>query len=83
MEKFRKEMMSVGLYCACVSEEYFYYNLREYYNFFTSELCKSEAHGLYEKEFYKLKSLSDIQALGLDTNSYHVLPCFICASEIY
>lgn len=83
MENFKREMMSIELYFTCVSEEYFYNNLREYYDFLTFELCKSKIHGTYGKQFYKLKSFSDIQALGLDSDFHYKLPCFICASEIY
>lgn len=83
MEKFRKEMMSIELYFACVNEEYFEDNFREYYDFLHFELSNSEAHGLHGKYFYKLKSPSSIIALGLDMDFYRELPCFICASEIY
>ena len=83
MEKFRREMMSIEILFTCVSEEYFYYNLREYYDFLTFELSKSKVHGTYGKQFYKLKSLSDIQALGLDSDFHYSLPSFVCASEIY
>ena len=83
MEKFKKEMMSIELYFACVSEEYFDYNLHKYYDFLHFELCKSKLNGFYGKNFYKLKSPSSIIALGLDMDFYRELPCFICASEIY
>lgn len=83
MEKFRREMMSIELVFTCVNEEYFDYNLREYYDFLTIELCKSKDYGLYGKHFYKLKPASGIFALGLDMDFYDGLPSFICASEIY
>ena len=83
MEKFKKEMMSIELYCSCVSEEYFDNNLREYYDFLHFELCKSELYCFYKKNYYKLKVPSSIMALGLDMNFYRELPCFICVSEIY
>ena len=83
MEKFRREMMSIEILFTCVSEEYFYYNLREYYDFLIFELSKSKVHGTYGKQFYKLKSLSDIQALGLDSDFHYSLPSFVCVSGIY
>lgn len=83
MEKFKRETIRIELHFTCVSEEYFYYNLREYYDFLTHKLYKSKVYGVYGKQFYKLKSLSDIQALGLDTDFHYRLPCFICASKIY
>lgn len=83
MEKFRRELMRVELYFTCVSEEYFNYNLREYYDFLSFELLETKLHGFYGKYFYKLKSPSSIIALGLDMDFSSKLPCFICASEIY
>ena len=83
MEKFKREMMSIELYFACVNEEYFDDNLLEYYDFLHFELCKSKPNFFYEKNFYKLKVPSSIIALGLDMDFYRELPCFICTSEIY
>ena len=83
MEKFKREMMSIELVFTCVSEEYFYNNLRDYYDFLSFELSKSKDDGHYGKYFYKLKSASGIVALGLDMDFYYGLPSFICASEIY
>lgn len=83
MEKFRREPMSIELIFTCVSEEYFYNNLRDYYDFLTFELSKSKDYGLHGKYFCKLKSASSIIALGLDMEFYSELPSFICASEIY
>ena len=83
MEKFRREMMSIELYFACINEEYFDNNLYEYYDFLHFELCKSKLNGFYGKNFYKLKVPSSIIVLGLDMDFYRELPCFICASEIY
>ena len=81
MEKFRKEMMSIELYFAHVSEKYFYDNLREYYDFLTLKLSKTKAPGTYGKEFYKLKNLSSIRDLELDFELYKTLPCFVCVSK--
>ena len=83
MEKFKREMMNIELVFTCVSVEYFYDNLRDYYDFLTFELCRSKEYGLYGKHFYRLKSASGIVALGLDRGFYYGLPSFICASEIY
>lgn len=83
MEKFKRVMMSIELNFTCVSEEYFYDNFREYYDFLTFELSESKTHGLYGKHFYKLKSPAAIVAMGLDMDFYRKLPCFICAYEIY
>lgn len=83
MEKFRREMMSIELVFTCVSEEYFYNNLRDYYDFLTFELSKSKDYGFHGKYFYKLKCASSIIALGLDMEFYSGLPSFICASGIY
>ena len=83
MEKFKREMMSIELVFTCVSEEYFYDNLRDYYDFLSFDFSKSKDYGLYGKYFYKLKSASGIVALGLDMDFYYGLPSFICASEIY
>lgn len=83
MEKFRREPMRIELNFTCVSEEYFYNHLRDYYDFLTFELSKSKDYGLYGKHFYKLKSPSGIVALGLDRDFYYTLPCFVCASKIY
>lgn len=83
MEKFKREIMSIKLLFTCVNEEYFDVHFRDYYDYLDFELSKSEVHGLYGRYFYKLKSTSDIVALGLDMNFYDGLPSFICASEIY
>lgn len=83
MEKFRREMMSIELHVTCVSEKYFLDNLREYYNFLTYRISKSKDNGFYGQQFYRIKTLTDIQALGLDKDFYRKLPCFICASNEY
>ena len=83
MEKFKREMMSIEFHFTCVSEEYFYNNLIQYYDFLTFTMNKSKAYGLYGKYFYKLKSQTDILYLGLDGSFYLGLPCFVCVSKIY
>ena len=83
MEKFKREMMSIELHVTCVSEKYFFDNLREYYNFLTYRIFKSKDNGFFGQHFYRIKSSTDIQALGLDKDFYRKLPCFICVSNKY
>ena len=83
MEKFKREMMSIELHVTCVSEKYFFDNLREYYNFLTYRIFKSKDNCFYEQHFYRIKSPTDIHALGLDKDFYRKFPCFICASNKY
>ena len=78
MEEFRREKISIELYFTCVSEEYFYNNLREYYDFLSCELVKSNEHGFYSKCFYKLKVFNSVINNGLDMDYYYRLPCFVC-----
>ena len=83
MEKFKRETISVEFRFTCVSEEYFYNNLIQYYDFLTFTMNKSKDYGLYGKYFYKLKSPTDILYLGLDGSFYLGLPRFVCSSKIY
>lgn len=83
MKQFRTKEMSVKLSFTCVSNEYFANNLRDYYVYFSSELCESKVHGFYFKTFYKLHSYSEFVVLGFDTNKYSELPAYICVSKIY
>lgn len=83
MEQFRLKTMSVKLTFTCVNDDYFDVHFRNYYDYLDFDIRKSKFHGNYCITFYKLKSLSDIMALELDTDFYYKLPCFICASEIY
>ena len=83
MEKFRREPMRIELYFTCVSEKYFYDNLRDYYDFLSCEFVRSKEHGSYSKDFYKLKVFNSVINSGLDMDYYYTLPCFVCASKIY
>lgn len=83
MEKFRREPMRVELYVTCISEKYFFDNLREYYEFLSCNFVRSKQHGSYFKNFYKLKVFNSVIDRGLDMDLYYTLPNFICVSEIY
>lgn len=83
MEKFRREPMRIELYFTCVSEQYFYDNLREYYEFLSCKCCRSKEHGIYFKNFYKLKVLIPVIDSELDMDFYNTLPCYVCAAKIY
>lgn len=83
MEKFKRQPMSIELYFTCVSEKYFYDNLREYYDFLSCEFVRPKGHGSYIKNFYKLKVFNSVINTGIDMDFYYTLPCFVCVSKIY
>lgn len=83
MEKFRIKKMSVKLYFSCVNDGYFNNNLRDYYEFLSCEICDSKIYGYYLKSFYRLRSFSELFALGFDAVKYSEMPTNICASRIY
>lgn len=83
MKEFRTKTMRVKISCTCVNSEYFDTHFRNYYNFVSCEIASSKTHGYYNKRFYKIRSLNDLNSSGLDMDRYFNLPIFICTSEIY
>lgn len=83
MKEFRTKEMSIKVRCACVNDDYFDLHYRDYYDYLTYELIKSESRGSYVKSFYKLKTFESVANFGIDEDLYCELPFFVCASRIY
>lgn len=82
-KNFRTKQMSIKVRCACVSNEYFTNNLRDYYEFISLDFFESKVHGFYRKTFYKLRSYSECIDLGISSDKYSEMPAYICTSILY
>lgn len=83
MKEFRMKELRFKICCACVSNEYFINNLRDYYGFISCDYSESKKHGFYSKTLFMLRNFSEICDLGIDSNKYSELPLYVCVSKIY